>query len=149
MVHPDIIARYRQYLSRQKMLFTRERSQILESVFARADHFSADDLLLTMKNEGLDVSRATLYRNLKQLAKAGVLVEADFGHGHIHYERAVGSSPHEHLICQICGSVTEVSTSAFSAVVKKVAMSQGFRLDHHQVKIFGVCHQCIVAGKSI
>lgn len=132
---------YREFLSRQGMLFTKERLLILQSVFSRSDHFSADDLLFYMHGEGLEVSRATLYRNLKLLAQAGILVEADFGHGHIHYELASGN-PHEHLVCTDCGKVLEVNTAAFSEAVQSVADSQGFTVTHHLLKIFGRCADC-------
>lgn len=141
MPNTEIETRYKAFLAKEGMLYTRERALILESVFTREDHFSADDLLFHMRNEGIDVSRATLYRNLKLLATAGLLVEADFGHGHTHYERAA-TAPHEHLVCQKCGKVTEVSTSQFADAVKSVAALQGFKVNHHQLKIFGTCKAC-------
>jgi len=138
----EIEKRYREYLSQEGMLYTKERTLILQSVFSRKDHFSADDLLFHMHAEGIEVSRATLYRNLKLLSKAGLLIEADFGHGHIHYEPALGSAPHEHLICAKCGTVTEVNSSKFDDAIKQVATTQGFRVEHHLLKIFGVCKKC-------
>ena len=147
-MHHAVEARYRDYLSRHKMLFTRERALILRGVYARVDHFSADDLFYHMKSDGLEVSRATLYRNLKLLVDAGLLVEADFGHGHIHYERALDAAPHEHLVCKKCGSVTEVSASKVAAAVAIAAESQGFQVDHHQLRIFGTCAKCLAKKAS-
>jgi len=132
---------YKDYLSRQGMLFTKERLLILQSVFSRTDHFSADDLLFSMHGDGLEVSRATLYRNLKLLTASGILEEADFGHGHIHYELASGN-PHEHLVCTECGKVLEVNTAKFADAVNAVAKSQGFSVAHHLLKIFGKCSEC-------
>lgn len=145
MTNPEIEARYRAFLSDQGMLYTRERATILEAVFKRQDHFSADDLLFHMRQDGMDVSRATLYRNLKLLCKADLLVEADFGHGHLHYERAAGSL-HEHLVCKKCGAVTEVNTSRFAEAVQQVATQSGFKVEHHQLKIFGLCKKCQKKG---
>lgn len=141
MPSSEVEARYRAFLAEQGMLFTRERAKILEAVYRREDHFSADDLLFHMRQDGVDVSRATLYRNLKLLSTAGLLIEADFGHGHIHYERAAGA-PHEHLVCKKCGSVAEVNTARFAEAVQQVASQLGFRVDHHQLKIFGLCKKC-------
>jgi len=142
MTLAEIEKRYRDYLSKADMLYTKERALILQSVLSRNDHFSADDLLFHMHAEGSDVSRATLYRNLKLLAKAGLLIEADFGHGHIHYEPAVGSNPHEHLICTKCGAVTEVSTAKLDEAIYQAAKTQGFQVEHHLLKVFGLCAKC-------
>ena len=89
---------YKDFLARNKMFYTKERVTILEAVMGRDDHFSVDELLYDMQSKKLRVSRATLYRALSQLVDANILVEADFGHGHIHYE-LVGAEPHEHLVC--------------------------------------------------
>jgi Fur family ferric uptake transcriptional regulator len=147
MQDASIEKNYRAYLAGNGMLFTKERAVILSSVLSREDHFSADDLLFHMRQEGLEVSRATLYRNLKLLSQANLLVEVDFGHGHIHYEKCIGTAPHEHLVCKACGTVIEVNTSKFSEAVEKVATQAGFMVDHHQLKIFGTCQKC-QAGKA-
>lgn len=141
MVNAEVESRYKAFLAEQGMLFTRERATILEAVYKREDHFSADDLLFHMRQDGMEVSRATLYRNLKLLCTAGLLLEADFGHGHTHYERAA-TTQHEHLVCEKCGSVTEVSAGRFAEAVQQVAATQGFTIEHHQLRIFGTCKKC-------
>ncbi|HSQ41977.1 MAG TPA: transcriptional repressor [Fibrobacteraceae bacterium] len=142
MTYPIQEAQYRQFLIQKGMLFTQERATILKLVLTRTDHFSVDDLLFQVQKENLNVSRATLYRNLKLLEQAGILVEADFGHGHTHYERAMGTPPHEHLVCSNCKAITEVRTSQLTDAVQKIAKSQGFSLDHYQLQIFGTCKNC-------
>jgi Fur family ferric uptake transcriptional regulator len=142
MISIDLLNKYRKYLAEQGKLYTRERESILQSAFAREDHFSADDLYFHMRQEGIDVSRATLYRNLKQMAEAGLLNEADFGHGHTHYERAHDGAPHEHLVCKKCGRVTEVNAQDLGDFVRKAAQSQGFQIDHYQIQILGTCKAC-------
>src|SRR5690606_32944450 len=90
--------RYAEFLKRNKMFLTKERTALLEFIFAQEGHFSADELLYEMQRTGLKASRATLYRTLSQLVEAGVLSESDFGHGHTHYEINLGDRPHAHLV---------------------------------------------------
>jgi len=142
MISEELQNKYRKYLAKQGKLYTRERESILQSAFAREDHFSADDLYFHMRQEGVDVSRATLYRNLKQMAEAGLLIEADFGHGHTHYERAIEGATHEHLVCKKCGGVTEVRMPEFGEMVRLAAASQNFLIDHYQIQIMGLCSAC-------
>ena len=131
---------YREYLIRNRMFFTKERNVILEAVLNRDDHFSVDELLYDMQSQQLRVSRATLYRALSQLVDAGILVEADFGHGHIHYER-VGGEPHEHLICVKCGKVREVQSPDLIQLVHDLAQNEGLKYVNQKTQIFVECPQ--------
>lgn len=133
---------YREFLSRKRMFYTRERALIFRAIFARNDHFSADDLLFYMRQENINVSRATLYRSLSHLVEAGVLVEADFGHGHIHYERLQEREPHDHLVCKKCGKVIEVSSQALLKALESLAAGEGFSLESHRSQLFGQCREC-------
>ncbi len=129
---------YRAYLIRNKMFFTKERSMILEAVLDREDHFSVDELLYDMQSQKLRVSRATLYRALSQLVDAAILVEADFGHGHTHYER-VGAEPHEHLVCVKCGKVKEVFSPDLNALIHQLAINEGFKFVSQKTQVFVEC----------
>ena len=129
---------YKEYLSLNKMFYTKERVTILEVVMGREDHFSVDELLYDMQSKKLRVSRATLYRALSQLVDANILVEADFGHGHIHYE-IVGGEPHEHLVCTECGMVKEVVSPDLTKVVHNLASANGFRVRNQKTQIQVEC----------
>ena len=138
----DAEALYAKYLKRRKMFFTKERKTILKAVFEMGDeHFSVDAFLFSLAQKEYKVSRATVYRSLSQLAEAGVLTEADFGHGHIHYE-LVGGETHEHIICKECGKVVEVDSEDILEASQKIAQSQGFTFLSHHCQIKGICSDC-------
>lgn len=133
---------YSEFLQKEKMFFTKERKLILKAVFEMSkDHFSVDEFLYEITKMNYKVSRATVYRALSQLAQAGVLNEADFGHGHMHYE-LVGDDDHEHIICKECGKVVEVDSEEVSLAIKTLVESQGFKFVSHQSQIFGICENC-------
>ncbi len=133
---------YSKYLKKEKMFFTKERLSILKAVYEMdGEHFSVDEFLFDIMKRNYKVSRATVYRCLSQLAKSGVLVEADFGHGHTHYE-LVGHENHEHIICKECGKVIEVDSDAILNAAKKMAIQNGFTFISHQCQIHGVCKEC-------
>ena len=69
------IEKFREYLLTKKDRLTRERSIIVEEVFAQHEHFDADDLIARVGRDksGRRVSRATVYRTLKLLEEAGLL----------------------------------------------------------------------------
>jgi Fe2+ or Zn2+ uptake regulation protein len=137
---------YRSYLTKSKMFYTKERAIILSAVLDRKDHFSVDDLLFLMKSEDLKVSRATLYRSVSQMVEAGILVEADFGHGHIHYEMSDANKNHEHLVCKNCDQVIEVDSKQVQEAIDHIAKNHGFKVITIKTQILGLCKKCQLAG---
>ncbi len=134
-------ARYRDFLAKNRLFFTRARALILEAVLQRSDHFSVDDLLFEMQQLGMRVSRATLYRSLAQMAAAGVLSEVDLGRGQIHYE-TVDHPDHEHLICRSCNRVFETESEELTEAIRKLSEREGFTPSSIKLQIFGICQEC-------
>ncbi len=132
---------YSAYLKKKKMFFTKERTHLLDFIFAQDGHFSADELVFEMKKQEVKVSRATLYRSLNQMVEAGILSESDFGHGHTHYEISLGSKPHVHLICTDTGDVKEVNSPKLDEVLTALARKEGFRINRYKIQLFGLSKQ--------
>lgn len=129
---------YSDFLKKNKMFFTKERTQLLDFIFEQKGHFSADELMFEMQKGEVKVSRATLYRSLSQMVEAGILSESDFGHGHTHYEIAIGSKPHVHLICTDSGEVREVHSQKLEDALNDLARKEGFKIKRFKIQVFGV-----------
>jgi Fur family ferric uptake transcriptional regulator len=130
-------ARYAEFLKRNKMFLTKERTALLEFIFAQKGHFSADELLYEMQRTGLKASRATLYRTLSQLVEASVLSESDFGHGHTHYEVDMGDRPHAHLVSLDSDDVREVTSDKLEAAFAEILRKENFTVKRFNIQIFG------------
>ncbi|MBW8889678.1 MAG: transcriptional repressor [Fibrobacteres bacterium] len=137
-LHPEAHGLYSDFLKKNKMFFTKERTRLLDFILGQEGHFSADELLFGMQKADLKVSRATLYRSLSQLVEAGILSESDFGHGHTHYEIALGSKPHVHLICTDSGDVREVYSQKLEDALNDLARKEGFKIKRYKIQVFGV-----------
>jgi Fur family ferric uptake transcriptional regulator len=129
--------RYAEFLKHKKMFLTKERTSLLEFIFAQQGHFSADELLYEMQRTGLKASRATLYRTLSQLVEAGVLSESDFGHGHTHYEVDLDDTPHVHLVSLDNDEVREVTSDKLVAAFAEILRKEGFSSKRFNLQIFG------------
>jgi Fur family ferric uptake transcriptional regulator len=135
---PEALGLYSEFLKKNKMFFTKERTRLLDFILKQEGHFSADELLFAMQKADLKVSRATLYRSLSQMVEAGILSESDFGHGHTHYEIALGSKPHVHLICTDTGEVREVHSQKLEDALSDLARKEGFKIKRYKIQVFGV-----------
>ena len=129
---------YAEFLKKNKMFFTKERSHLLEFIMDQKGHFSADELMFAMQKGNVKVSRATLYRSLSQMVDAGILTESDFGHGHTHYEITLGGKPHVHLICTETGDVREVHSQKLEEALSELSRREGFKIKRYKIQVFGI-----------
>jgi len=98
---------FRKYLQKKGLRYTPEREQIIKEIFSTHDHFDVDTLYLRMRQKGLQISKASIYRLIPLLIEAGLIEEVFFEDGHMHYEHIYGHEPHCHLRCIGCKRIEE------------------------------------------
>jgi len=135
-------AQLARYLRRRRLKFTPERRLILREVFEHHDHFEADALLVRLRGRGIAVSKATLYRTLALLVRAGLLRQELFGERHSHYEHILGHAQHDHFVCLRCGKVAEFSNKDIERLQEDICRRHAFRPQFHRMAIYGYCSEC-------
>ena len=142
MEHHDVIDTFKAYLRDHNLPITPQRVAIAEAVLASNRHLSAEDLASDVRERGASVGQATVYRTLDLLVRSGLVVERDFGEGYKRYEPARDEPHHEHLLCTVCGTVTEFRDERLDRMTTLVAEAHGFARLRHRLVIFGVCRDC-------
>jgi Fur family ferric uptake transcriptional regulator len=139
--------KFREYLaSRPKpQRFTEQQKELLAHVFARHKHFDAKELIEELKAAKKNVSRATVYRTLTSLVDAGLLRRIEPGDGRTVYDHDYGYPAHDHLVCELCKTMTEFQSEELEALLEKVASENQFRAEGHTLVIRGVCGKCNAA----
>jgi Fur family ferric uptake transcriptional regulator len=137
-----LMERFRRYLRDHRQPVTRQRELIAETVILSDDHLSAEGIQLRLKEKGLRVGTATVYRALETLVDSGVVKAHDFGEGFKRYEPMGGQERHEHLICVKCGQVLEFSNQQLERMLPVIADEHLFQHQRHRVEVFGVCRDC-------
>ena len=133
---------FREFLAKRGLKLTPERRLILEEVFRQHDHFEAEELLFRMRQRKVRVSKATLYRTLPLLVKAGLLREEVFGERHLHYEHVHGRKHHDHLLCLSCGKIEEFFDETMEQLQEQICARHGFAPTGHTLEIHGYCKDC-------
>ncbi len=139
-----LVTEFTSFLSERNLRMTSERRNILQHIFAAHTHFEADDLHVRLRQAGHRISRATVYRTISLLVEAGILREVVGPPGSIstHYELVYGQAQsHEHLRCEVCGQIVEVSDVALSGHLRQIAVSMGFELTDYTVRLSGRCEE--------
>ena len=132
----------RRYLRDHNLPVTHQREAVAAAVFFSDAHLSVGDIERLLRERGVKAGKATVYRTLELLTKAGLVQEHDFGEGFKRYEPLEARTHHEHLICLDCGKVVEFSNERIERMKALIADEHGFRHHHHRLEIYGICREC-------
>jgi Fe2+ or Zn2+ uptake regulation protein len=123
-----------------RLRVTAQRRAILRALRATTEHPDATWIYEQVRKEMPHVSLATIYRNLHQLAEAGLVVELDIERT----RRWDGSvEPHDHIICLRCGSVKDLDVLFNRKRLERwVKEASGFVVYSHQFCLQGLCPRC-------
>jgi Fe2+ or Zn2+ uptake regulation protein len=86
------------------------------------------------------VHLSTIYRNLEELERLGVIDSTRLGSGPATYHLA--SAAHGHLVCEKCGSMTEVPDEMFAGLIEAARDHYGFTINPHRFAVTGRCANC-------
>ncbi|MDQ3738907.1 MAG: transcriptional repressor [Actinomycetota bacterium] len=94
------------------------------------------------------LSQSSAYRNLSHLESAGVVRRLVHGIEYARYELAEDlTEHHHHLVCEQCGSVTDVTFDepverAIEGALGELLAASGFTARHHEIDVYGACAAC-------
>jgi Fe2+ or Zn2+ uptake regulation protein len=119
---------------------TSSRRILLRVLFRSSGHRSADELAAEVQAEAPDIHLSTIYRNLEELERLGLVVHSHFGHGPATYHLA--TSVHGHFVCEECGKLIEVPDAMFAGLAADAQSGFGFTIDPHHFAMLGRCADC-------
>ena len=126
---------------------TVERFAVLDTLYATGDHLDADTLFARLKDQGVQVSRATVYNTLELLQACDLVVRHQFGQNQAKYERAYAYWQHDHLLCIDCGEIFEFCDPRIQSIQETVADIYGFEIAQHALNMYGHCRREACANK--
>ena len=132
----DVLTIVRQHGGRA----TPARRLLLQALFRSHEHRSAEELAAEVRAHAPDVHLSTVYRNLEELQRLGVIDGARLGDGPATYHLA--SAAHGHLVCEKCGSMTEVPGDMFRDLVRSARAEYGFVIHPSRFAVTGHCANC-------
>lgn len=144
----SLIVRFREYLQNKGLSYTPQRRVLLEYLSKEKSHFNAEDLIASLREKKFKVSRATVYRTLGHLEDAGFLRKITLNSSQIHYEFIANTKHHEHVVCELCGSIIEFTDPKLEERIEAVAAEHNVSITRHSVQIFGICRRCREKVKS-
>lgn len=122
------------------MNYSKQREKILDVLTNNAVHPTAEALLAFLKDENSNVGFTTLYRNLNQLAEAGLIKKIDGLESSAHFDH--NTHEHYHLICEECKKVFDIPADVAPDLVKNTQSATGFDIINHDIVFHGICSNC-------
>ena len=123
-------------LSKEGMKMTSSRLTILEDILSNDLHRECEEIYQNILEKKVKVSRATIYRTLDVLAKYDYVRKLDIGDGKVRYEKKLGSSHHDHMICIDSGDIIEFHNEKIEKIQDEIANRHGYKVIRHVHQLF-------------
>lgn len=129
-------------LKKEGLRYTQQRQSIWNEMCATDEHRDAEEIYLSLRNEGMSISRATVYRTIDVLVKNNLVRKLELGDGRARYEHKMDLEHHDHLICVQCGKIEEFMDETIEEIQEKIVNDLGFKLIRHIHQLFVICNNC-------
>jgi len=113
----------------------------------RDRHVSAEELLAEASGLLPGLSLPTVYATLELFEELGIVRRVNGGGGTLVWDTRIDA--HHHMICRSCGRIEDLETPLDLDRARGSAARSGFRPDHAEVVVSGLCASCArVAARS-
>jgi Fur family ferric uptake transcriptional regulator len=130
---------FKSFMKEEGLRCTQERLSVLREIYRASTHLDADEIFVRLREQGVAISRATVYHTLDLLFRFNLVTKIDLGHKHTHYEKSWGVANHLHIICLKCGKVSEATSSELPEMMEKLCDGNGYSLGSFSLQLFGEC----------
>lgn len=119
---------------------SRQRDVVLAVVRSTMDHPTAGWVFREARRRLPRISLGTVYRNLKQLAQAGLIREIHSGGQQARFDGNTGR--HYHIRCLGCGRVNDLPMSIELRLEQEAGRAMNYRILGHELEVHGLCPLC-------
>lgn len=119
---------------------SRQRNAIINYLMTRTDHPTADIIYNAIRKDFPNISLGTVYRNLSLLTELGIIQKISCGDSSEHFD--ANPMPHNHFICNACGSVIDLKMENIDFVNTLAAKHFTGEIIGHNIFFYGLCEKC-------
>jgi len=119
---------------------TKQREAILNVLRHADSHPTADWIYGEVRKVVPNISKGTVYRNLKILREMGEISELNLSGTVSRYEGR--KENHYHFRCEKCGRIFDLDEPVNNELDERVAKRTGFKISYHQLELRGLCKDC-------
>ena len=117
------------------MNYSKQREIILNTLKTNVVHPTAEYVYEVLKKDNPNISLATVYRNLNQMAKLGMIKKIEGLEQSVHYDH--NTHEHYHFICDKCKKVYDINAS-----ISYNEEQHDFVVNGYDIVFHGLCKKC-------
>lgn len=111
---------------------------VLQSL--RGQHPTAETVYERVSQSMPSISRATVYRILKQFADQGDIAQLYIPDSADRYDDLL--SPHCHLLCHTCKKIVDLANPRFEKIPLPQEDASGCQITGVEITFLGICSEC-------
>ena len=123
-------------LRSEGLRYTAQRQAVWDEIRKSNEHRDAEDIYLKLKSNGVQVSRATVYRTIDVLVKNRLVRKMDVGDGRSLFEPRLDDKHHDHMICLETGNIIEFFDEELEKLQDRIAKEYGYKVVRHVHQLF-------------
>lgn len=123
-----------------KIRRTRNQERIIDILKTLDRSISAQDLYVELRNQGVSMGLATVYRSLEALKLEGVIQARTIPNGEALY--SLTQTDRHHLTCLQCGNSILIDECPVHDLEVQLNQSYQFKIYYHMLEFFGLCSLC-------
>lgn len=121
------------------MNYSKQRDIILNTLKENVVHPNAEYLYNKVHKIEPSISKGTLYRNLNQLAKKGIIKKIDGLETSAHFDH--NTHEHYHFICEKCKRIYDIDKDTVGQLSSS-CLPEGFQTTWQDIIFRGTCPEC-------
>lgn len=115
------------------------QKKIIYEAICFLKHTKTDELIYYIKSQNINISLATIYRNLNVLEEDKLIRKIKFDEYDV-YE--IISYNHYHFICLKCESIFDINPSDIDLNVTNYMNKSGNNISNTELTFYGICSKC-------
>lgn len=138
----NLVSRARTICEQNGARFTAIREKVFRLMAESQGGQGAYDLLEQLKATEPAAKPATIYRALEFLTEQGFIHKIESSNAFMLCQHFEKHHPAQLLICEGCGTVTELHSSGLHTEFSRQAQALGFHIHHQTIEARGKCRNC-------
>lgn len=126
---------------------TAQRRAVAEALEGDHMHLTIEEIHERATAALPEISRATVYNTVNELCTMGEVAEVS-GDGRAKRYDPNADVDHQHLVCDRCGAIYDVTPAGTDTLRLRTAERHGFQLTGVEITFRGVCPDCRPKGRS-
>ncbi len=135
-----LAGRFEQLCRERGIRVTAQRTAVYRALARDPSHPTADAIYARLRAGMSSLSQATVYRILEFLESEGLIRRVSTTEGAGRYDANL--EPHQHLVCRICGRMTDFQLDPPARLRLPRNRAEGFVAEDFDIRIVGTCRQC-------